>query len=74
MSFEHVLEASRTLDHAFPHRLDRLSPPQRALVEALPHGPATLPVSDLSAHFLPEPDAEYLNRLEKDWTEKVLQR
>ena len=74
LSFEHALEAGRALDHTFPHRLDVLSPGQRAQVDALPRGPATLPASLLAAHFLPEPDAEYLNRLEKDWTDKVLRR
>lgn len=74
MSFDQAVEFARTLDSPFPHRLDSLSPEQRAVAEALPRGPATLPISDLSAHFLPEPDAEYLNRLEKDWAEKVLRR
>ena len=74
MSFDYALEACGTLGNTFPHRLDLLSPEQRALVEAAPNGPATLRVSDLASHFLPEPDAEYLNRLEKDWTEKVLRR
>jgi putative spermidine/putrescine transport system substrate-binding protein len=74
MSFEQALEFASTLDSPFPHRLDSLSPDQRAVVEALPRGAATLSVSDLAAHFLPEPDAEYLNRLEKDWAEKVLRR
>jgi putative spermidine/putrescine transport system substrate-binding protein len=74
MSFDEAIEFSRTLDSAFPHRLDRLPPQQRALAEALPRGPATLAISDLSAHFLPEPDAEYLNHLEKDWSAKVLQQ
>ena len=74
MSFDYALEACRTLGNTFPHRVDLLSPEQRALVEAAPSGPATLRVSDLASHFLPEPDAEYLNRLEKDWTEKVLRR
>ena len=63
---------SKRIQH--PQCLDRLSPEQRALVEALPRGPATLPDSALSAHFFSEPDAEYLNRLEKDWIGKVLRR
>jgi putative spermidine/putrescine transport system substrate-binding protein len=74
MSFDEALEFSRVLESAFPHRLDRLSPEQRAQAEALPRGPATPANSDLSAHFLPEPDAEYLNRLEKDWSAKVLRQ
>jgi putative spermidine/putrescine transport system substrate-binding protein len=74
LSFEEAIEFSRSLDSAFPHRLDRLSPQQRAQAEALPRGPATLPISELSAHYLPEPDAEYLNRLEKDWSAKVLRQ
>ncbi len=74
MSVDQALEFCRTLDRSYPHRLDRLTPEQRALVEALPRGPATLPSSDLAARFLPEPDAEYLNRLEKDWSSQVLRR
>jgi putative spermidine/putrescine transport system substrate-binding protein len=74
MSFELALEFSRTLDELYPHILDRLTPGERAQVEALPRGPATLSIRDLATHFLPEPDAEYLNRLEKDWSEKVLRR
>jgi putative spermidine/putrescine transport system substrate-binding protein len=74
MSFEQAIEFSRSLDHVYPHRLDRLTPEQQAMVQALPRGPATLATSDLAARFLPEPDAEYLNRLEKDWSAKVLRR
>jgi ABC-type uncharacterized transport system YnjBCD substrate-binding protein len=74
MSFDQAMEFARTLDSPFPHRLESLSPEQRAIAEALPRGPATLSISDLSSHFLPEPDAEYLNRLEKDWASKVLRQ
>lgn len=74
MSVDEALRFSRDLDHAYPHSLDRLTQKQRALVQALPRGPATLSGTELSARFLPEPDAEYLNRLEKDWASKVLRR
>jgi putative spermidine/putrescine transport system substrate-binding protein len=74
ISFEQMLQLSRAFDSQFPHRLDRLTDQQRSLVEALPRGPATLPLSELAAHFVPEPDAEYLNRFEKDWSEKVLRK
>ena len=74
MSFETAVEMSKTLDPTYPHRLDELTAEQRARVSALPRGPATLPVEELSAHFLPEPDAEYLNRFEKAWRTKVLRQ
>ena len=54
--------------------LRRLSSEQRKAVEALPRGIATLSYAELAAHYIPEPDAQYLNRLEKDWLEKVLIR
>jgi putative spermidine/putrescine transport system substrate-binding protein len=60
MSPSHALEQSRILGSLFPLRLDRLSPDERAAVAALPRGVATLPLSELAAHQLPEPDAAYL--------------
>jgi putative spermidine/putrescine transport system substrate-binding protein len=74
MSFDTMLAMSKTLDSTFPHRLASLTADQRAKVDALPRGPATLPVETLSKHFLPEPDAEYVNRLDKDWNAKVLRQ
>ena len=45
---------------------DSLTPEERAAVETLSIGPAPLPVAKLAKHQLPEPDAQYLERLEKD--------
>ncbi len=74
LSFEQILGITRALGEQFPLNLDRLSPDQRNAVAALPPGVATLPIAELAAHFLPEPDAEYLTRFEKDWSEKVLRQ
>jgi putative spermidine/putrescine transport system substrate-binding protein len=72
MSATHAIQQSQALGSLFPLQLDRLSPAERAAVEALPRGVATLPLAELAAHQLPEPDAAYLERLEKDWQAKVL--
>ena len=74
MSFDQMMTLSAGLDELFPHRLDALTKEQREKAAALPRGVATLPIDVLEKHFLPEPDAEYVNRLEKDWRTKVLQR
>jgi putative spermidine/putrescine transport system substrate-binding protein len=74
MSFDRLLDMAKILEDPFPHRLDRLSPEQRAAVGAIPRGPAALPEALLASHYLPEPDAAYLDRFEKEWMEKVLRR
>ena len=74
MSFDQMMTLSTGLNELFPHRLDTLTNDQRDKVAGLPRGVATLPLDVLEKHFMPEPDAEYLNRLEKDWRTKVLQR
>jgi len=74
MSPPHALDQGRALGSLFPLLPDGLSPEERAAVEGLPLGPATLPVAELAKHQLPEPDAQYLERLEKDWREKVLKQ
>jgi putative spermidine/putrescine transport system substrate-binding protein len=74
MSFEHALDQGRVLGTLFPLSLELLTPERRAEAEALPRGPATLPLSVLTARELPEPDARYLERLERDWMEGVLRR
>jgi putative spermidine/putrescine transport system substrate-binding protein len=74
ISFEQVLGLSRALDNAFPLDLEKLTKEQQAQAEALPRGPATLPLQELATHFVGEPDAGYLMRLEKDWLEKVLRQ
>lgn len=74
MSPEQAIEQGQALGSLFPMQLDRLSPEMRAAVAALPRSPATLSLEELNRHQLPEPDAQYLERLEKDWTEKVLRK
>lgn len=74
MSPEHALEQSRTLGNSFPLVVDRLTPEEQHAAENLPRGSATLSDAELAAHLVPEADAQYLIRLEKDWREKVLQR
>ena len=74
MSPPHALDQGRALGSLFPLLPDGLTPEELAAVEALPLGPATLPAAELAKHQLPEPDAQYLERLEKDWREKVLKQ
>ncbi len=74
MSSEHALEQSRQLGDVFPLSLDRLTEEERRSAETLPRGPATLSAAELAAHTLAEADAQYLERLEKDWLERVLRR
>src|SRR5262249_40820001 len=71
-SFDQLMDMSRSLGNPFPLKLSTLTAAQRASVEALPLDPAALPIADLESHFMPEPDAEYLTRLEKEWQMKVL--
>ncbi|MGH9839312.1 MAG: ABC transporter substrate-binding protein [Blastocatellia bacterium] len=74
MSPAHTLEQGRELGSLFPLLLESLTPSMRAAAEALPSDAATLPVAELARHQLSEPDAQYLERLEKDWREKVLRQ
>jgi hypothetical protein len=74
MSFDQLIDMCRTLGNPFPLKLDTLAAEQRAGVEALPLHPASLSISELESHFMPEPDAEYLTRLERDWQMKVLRQ
>lgn len=74
MSFEQLLELSRTLNSPFPLDLGRLTATQRQQVAALPRGVATLPDDVLAAHAIPEPHADYLSRFEKDWQDQVLRQ
>ncbi|MBK9316100.1 MAG: ABC transporter substrate-binding protein [Acidobacteria bacterium] len=69
-----AIDQARVLGSLYPHRLESLSFEEREAVDALPRGPATLPLEELARRQLPEPDARYLDRLEKDWMKKVLQR
>jgi putative spermidine/putrescine transport system substrate-binding protein len=74
MSFEQMMTLCRGVDDLFPHRLEALTKEERERMNSLPQGAATLPIEVLEKHFMPEPDAEYLNRLDKDWRAKVLQQ
>ncbi|HKQ75190.1 MAG TPA: ABC transporter substrate-binding protein [Blastocatellia bacterium] len=74
MSPAHALDQCRAMSSLFPLSLETLTPEERAAAEALPRGVATLSVAELAQHQLPELDAQYLERLEKDWREKVLRQ
>ncbi len=74
MSPEHLLDQGRALGSQFPISPERLDARLRAEAEALPRGPATLPAAELASHLIPEADAQVLEKLEKDWMEKVLRR
>jgi putative spermidine/putrescine transport system substrate-binding protein len=74
MSPEQELDQTRVLGDIFPIGPERLTPEQRHAVESLPMGPATLPAAELRSHQLPEPDAQYSNRLQQDWIRKVLEK
>jgi putative spermidine/putrescine transport system substrate-binding protein len=74
MSPAHALDRARAIGGLFPLRLDRLSAADRGATDALPRGPATLSLEELTAHRIVEADAEYLQRLERDWRSEVLQR
>jgi putative spermidine/putrescine transport system substrate-binding protein len=74
MSPAHALAHARALGGLFPLLADRLSPVERAAVDALPRGPATLPPELLARKRIPEADAEYLERFERDWRAEVLRR
>jgi len=52
--------------------LARLSDADRATFEALDLGAATLPLPVLASHGVPEIPSTYLERLERDWDERVL--
>jgi len=73
MGVESLLDQSRRLGITFPLDPARLSAAERDLVAALPRGPATLTTEELASHLLPEPAVRYLERLERDWRERVLQ-
>jgi putative spermidine/putrescine transport system substrate-binding protein len=72
MSPEYQIAQSRALGSVYPHKLDALTAEEKQLVSGLERGAATLSAEELAAHAVPEADSEYLERLEKDWREKVL--
>ncbi|MGE0103405.1 MAG: ABC transporter substrate-binding protein [Blastocatellales bacterium] len=74
MSHEAALDQARALGSLYPHEMDALDTAGRAAVDSLPRGPATLTAEELARRQLPEPDSRYLDRLEKDWMKKVLQK
>jgi putative spermidine/putrescine transport system substrate-binding protein len=74
MSPAHATDQARALGTLFPIPLSRLSAEEKAALAAIPLGPATLPLEELARRQLPEPDSQYLERLEKDWLEKVLRK
>ena len=74
MSPRHAMARSRAIGGLFPLPLSDLSAADRAAVEALPSGPATLPLEVLAAHRIAEADATYLERFERDWRREVLRR
>jgi putative spermidine/putrescine transport system substrate-binding protein len=73
MSVESLLDQSKVLGTIFPLDPARLTADERGFAAALPRGPATLSPEELDRHLLPEPDVHYLERLERDWRERVLQ-
>lgn len=74
MSPEQELDQTQFLGDIFPIGLDLLTTQQKNAVESLPKGPATLSAIELHSHQLPEPDAQYSNRLQEDWIRKVLEK
>lgn len=54
--------------------LDRVPADVRAEFEAVDLGPSVLPLTELTARALPEPDAEQAAAVDDGWTAQVLQR
>jgi putative spermidine/putrescine transport system substrate-binding protein len=52
----------------------RVPEAERAAFAALPRGPATLPLDELSAHAQPELQGDWLEQIEKGWIANVLKR
>ncbi|NJM52308.1 MAG: extracellular solute-binding protein [Blastocatellia bacterium] len=73
MSVEHLIEQTQELGSTYPHDLQVLSNEQRDKVKNLPRHESTLSPEVLAEKAIPEADSKYLERLEKDWREKVLQ-
>ena len=72
MSPEFQIEQSKQLGSVYPHNLEALDDTEKRAAGELERGAATLSDAELAAHLVPEADSEYLERLEKDWREKVL--
>lgn len=71
MSVDSLIDQSRVLGSVFPLDLERLTERERSLVTSLPRGAATLSPEHLSRHLLPEPDYRYIDRLEREWRDRV---
>ncbi len=54
--------------------LDKLTSDQKAAFESVDLGPSVLPLAELTADTVPELDASYVSRIEKDWKANVLQK
>jgi putative spermidine/putrescine transport system substrate-binding protein len=74
MSPAHALARAGAVGGLFPLRLDHMSASERAAAEALPVGPATLPLATLARRRVEEAQAEYVDRFERDWRAEVLVR
>jgi putative spermidine/putrescine transport system substrate-binding protein len=74
MSPAHALTRARAIGGLFPLRLEQVTASEREAANALPRGPATLPLATLAARRIDEAQAEYVDRFERDWRQEVLQR
>ena len=74
MSPEFQIEQSKQLGSVYPHKTDALNDAEKKAAAGLERGEATLGDETLAEHLIPEADSQYLERLEKDWREKVLLR
>ena len=74
MSPSHAIMRARAMGGVFPLQLDHLSAAERDAVDALPRGPATLPLTTLATRRIQDAYAEYVDRFERDWRTQVLQR
>ena len=54
--------------------VNKLTAADKATLTGLARGDATLPDSELAAHAVPELQATYLERIEKDWEKNVLKK
>ena len=74
MSPSHAIMRAHAMGGLFPLRLEHLSETDRDAVDALPRGPATLPLTTLATRRIQDAYAEYVDRFERDWRTEVLQR
>jgi putative spermidine/putrescine transport system substrate-binding protein len=74
MSPRHAIMRAEAMGGLFPLRPEHLSQTEREAVEALPRGPATLPLATLATRRIQDAHAEYVDRFERDWRAQVLQR